>query len=314
MARKKRSETPPDPRDAADTSKAVVYALGANFAIAITKYVAAAITGSGSMFAEAVHSTADCGNQLLLLLGLKLSRRPPTPDYPMGFGKETYFWSFVVAIMLFTVGGMFSIYEGWHKLNEPEPLDKPFIALGVLAFGLVAESFSMFGALREVNKLRRGANLWRWFRESRNSELVVIFGEDLAALVGLALAFVAVLATWVTGNPLWDALGGIAIGVLLVIVAVAVAVEVKAMLIGQGVEPAVRAEMIEFLSAQPAVEKVLDLITLHFGGDVMVAVKAKLRPQGDLDALVDAINAIEAAFKGRFPETQWIFFEPDNAR
>jgi cation diffusion facilitator family transporter len=314
MARKKRSETPPDPRDAADTSKAVVYALGANFAIAITKYVAAAITGSGSMFAEAVHSTADCGNQLLLLLGLKLSRRPPTPDYPMGFGKETYFWSFVVAIMLFTVGGMFSIYEGWHKLNEPEPLDKPFIALGVLAFGLVAESFSMFGALREVNKLRRGANLWRWFRQSRNSELVVIFGEDLAALVGLALAFVAVLATWLTGNPLWDALGGIAIGVLLVIVAVAVAVEVKAMLIGQGVEPAVRAEMVEFLSAQPAVEKVLDLITLHFGGDVMVAVKAKLRPQGDLDALVDAINAIEAAFKGRFPETQWIFFEPDNAR
>jgi cation diffusion facilitator family transporter len=298
----------------ANPSKAVVYALGANFAIAITKYIAAAITGSGSMFAEAVHSTADCGNQLLLLLGLKLSRRPPTPDYPMGFGKETYFWSFVVAIMLFTVGGMFSIYEGWHKLAEPEPLDKPFIALGVLAFGLVAEGFSMFGALREVNKLRRGANLWRWFRQSRNSELVVIFGEDLAALAGLALAFVAVLATWLTGNPLWDALGGIAIGVLLVIVAVAVAVEVKAMLIGQGVEPAVRAEMIEFLSAQPAVEKVLDLITLHFGGDVMVAVKAKLRPQGDLDALVDAINAIEAAFKDRFPETQWIFFEPDNAR
>ena len=298
----------------ADSSRAVVYALGANLAIAITKYVAAAMTGSGSMFAEAVHSTADCGNQLLLLLGLKLSRRPPTPDYPMGFGKETYFWSFVVAIMLFTVGGMFSIYEGWHKLNEPEPLEKPFIALGVLAFGLVAEGFSMFGALREVNKLRRGANLWRWFRQSRNSELVVIFGEDLAALVGLALAFVAVLATWLTGNPLWDALGGIAIGVLLVAVAIAVAIEVKAMLIGQGVEPAVRAEMIEFLSAQPAVETVLDLITLHFGGDVMVAVKAKMRPQGDLDALVDAINALEAAFKGRFPETQWIFFEPDNAR
>jgi len=292
----------------------VVYALGANFAIAITKYVAAAITGSGSMFAEAVHSTADCGNQLLLLLGLKLSRRPPTPDYPMGFGKETYFWSFVVAIMLFTVGGMFSIYEGWHKLHAPEELSYPLLALGVLAFGIVAESFSMWGCLREVNKARGERSLWRWFRESRNAELVVIFGEDLAALVGLALAFVAVLATWVTGNPLWDALGGIAIGVLLVIVAVAVAVEVKAMLIGQGVEPAVRAEMVEFLSAQPAVEKVLDLITLHFGGDVMVAVKAKLRPQGDLDALVDAINAIEAAFKGRFPETQWIFFEPDNAR
>jgi cation diffusion facilitator family transporter len=284
----------------ADSSKAVVYALGANLAIAITKYVAAALTGSSSMFAEAVHSTADCGNQLLLLLGLRLSRRAPTPDYPMGFGKETYFWSFVVAIMLFTVGGMFSIYEGWHKLHETEPLDKPFIALGVLAFGIVAESFSMFGALREVNKVRRGATLWTWFRQTRNSELVVIFGEDLAASL--------------TGNMLWDAMGSIAIGVLLVIVAIAVAVEVKAMLIGQGVEPAVRAEMIEFLSAQPAVEKVLDLITLHFGGDVMVAVKAKLHPQGDLDALVDCINAIEAAFKARFPETQWIFFEPDNAR
>lgn len=298
----------------ADSSKAVVYALGANLAIAITKYVAAALTGSSSMFAEAVHSTADCGNQLLLLLGLRLSRRAPTPDYPMGFGKETYFWSFVVAIMLFTVGGMFSIYEGWHKLHETEPLDRPFIALGVLAFGIVAEAFSMFGALREVNKVRRGATLWSWFRHTRNSELVVIFGEDLAALVGLALAFVAVLAAWLTGNMLWDAMGSIAIGVLLVIVAIAVAVEVKAMLIGQGVEPAVRAEMIEFLSAQPAVEKVLDLITLHFGGDVMVAVKAKLHPQGDLDALVDCINAIEAAFKARFPETQWIFFEPDNAR
>jgi cation diffusion facilitator family transporter len=295
----------------ADSAKAVVYALGANFAIAITKYVAAAITGSSSMFAEAVHSTADCGNQLLLLLGLKLSRRPPTPDYPLGFGKETYFWSFVVAIMLFTVGGMFSIYEGWHKLHSLEELQRPFIALGVLAFGICAEGFSMWGALREVNKSRGDANLWRWFRGTRNSELVVIFGEDLAALIGLALAFIAVLATWLTGNPMWDALGSIAIGVLLVAVAIAVAVEVKAMLIGQGVEADVRAAMLQFLGEQQAVEKVLELLTLHMGGDVMVAVKAKMRPQGDLDSLVAAINVIEDAFKQRFPQTQWIFFEPD---
>lgn len=295
----------------ADSSKAVVYALGANFAIAITKYVAAAITGSGSMLAEAVHSTADCFNQLLLLFGLKRSRRAPTPDYPMGFGKETYFWSFVVAIMLFTVGGMFSIYEGWHKLQVPEALDKPLVALGVLAFGIVAESFSMWGALREVNKSRGDANLWHWFRHTRNSELVVIFGEDLAALWGLAFAFVAVLATWITGNPTWDAIGSIAIGGLLVVVAVAVAIEVKAMLIGQGVEAAVRAEMLAFLGARPEIEAILELLTLHFGGDVMVAVKAKMRPQGNLDALVSAINGVEAAFKARFPQTQWIFFEPD---
>ena len=295
----------------ADSSKAVVYALGANFAIAVTKYIAAAITGSSSMFAEAVHSTADCGNQLLLLLGLRLSKRPPTSDYPLGFGKETYFWSFVVAIMLFSVGGMFSIYEGWHKLHSLEELERPFIALGVLAFGIVAESFSMWGALREVNKSRGRANLWRWFRGSRNSELVVIFGEDLAALAGLALAFVAVLATWLTGNPMWDALGSIAIGVLLVVVAVAVATEVKAMLIGQGVEPEVREEMLQFLAARPEVERVLELLTLHMGADVMVAVKAKLRPQGDVDRLVAAINEVEDAFKAQFPQTQWIFFEPD---
>jgi cation diffusion facilitator family transporter len=294
-----------------DSSRAVIYALGANFAIAITKYAAAAITGSGSMLAEAVHSTADCGNQLLLLLGLKRSRRKATLDYPLGFGKETYFWSFMVAIMLFSVGGMFSIYEGWHKLRHPEELAYPLLALGVLAFGLGAESFSMWGALREVNKARGAASLWSWFRTSRNSELVVIVGEDLAALVGLALAFVAVLATWLTGDPAFDALGSIAIGALLVVVAIAVAVQVKAMLIGQGVEPTVRAHMLSWLEEQAAVEKILDLLTLHMGGDVMVAVKAKMRPQGSLDALVDEINAIEAAFKVHFPQTQWIFFEPD---
>ena len=295
----------------ADTIKAVLFALGANFAIAVTKYIAAAITGSGSMLAEAVHSTADCGNQLLLLLGLKRSKRPPTADYPLGFGKETYFWSFMVAMMLFSVGGMFSIYEGWHKLHEPEELKYPLLALGVLAFGIGAESFSMWGALREVNKARGEQNLWSWFRTSRNAELVVIVGEDLAALLGLAFAFIAVLATWMTGNPLYDAAGGIAIGVLLVVVAVAVAIQVKALLIGQGVEAPVRAEMMRFLEGQPEIERVIELLTLHMGGDVMVAVKAKMRPQGNLEAFVDKINEIESAFKQRFPQTQWIFFEPD---
>jgi cation diffusion facilitator family transporter len=242
---------------------------------------------------------------------LKRAKRPPTPDYPLGFGKETYFWSFIVAIMLFTVGGMFSIYEGWHKLHETEDINRPLIALGVLAFGIAAESFSMWGALREVNKSRGDASLWSWFRHTRNSELVVIFGEDLAALMGLAVAFVAVLATMLTGNPVWDALGSIAIGVLLVVVAIAVAIEVKAMLIGQGVEAPVRSEMMQFLSAEPAVERVLELLTLHMGSDVMVAVKAKMRPQGDLARLVDAINDVEDRFKARFPQTQWIFFEPD---
>ena len=295
----------------ANSSKAVLYALGANFAIAVTKYIAAFFTGSGSMLAEAVHSTADCGNQLLLLLGWTRSRRPPSDDYPLGFGKETYFWSFIVAIMLFSVGGLFSVYEGWHKLHEPEELSYPLLALGVLAFGIVAESFSMWGAIREVNKDRGGKSLWHWFRNSRNAELVVIFGEDLAALLGLAFAFVAVSIAWATGDVMWDALGSIAIGVLLIVVAIMVGVEVKALLVGQGVEPDVRAAMIEFLGQQPGIERVLNVITLHMGGDVMVAVKAKMRDQDSTDALVAEINRIEDAFRARFPQTQWTFFEPD---
>ena len=295
----------------ANSSKAVLFALGANGAIAVSKYVAAYITGSGSMLAEAVHSTADCGNQLLLLLGLKRSKRPPSDEYPLGFGKETYFWSFIVAIMLFSVGGLFSIYEGWHKLHVDEPLTMPLLALGVLLFGIVAEAFSMWGCLREVNKERGGKSLWRWFRESRNAELVVIFGEDLAALVGLALAFVAVLAAWLTGNMIYDALGSIAIGVLLIVVAVMVGIEVKALLVGQGVEPEVRSEMLAFLGSQPSVERVLKIITLHMGGDVMVAVKAKMRPHATTEALVAEINRVEKAFRERFPQTHWTFFEPD---
>ncbi len=295
----------------ANPGKAVLYALGANAAIAVAKYAAAAITGSGAMMAEAVHSTADCGNQLLLLLGLKRSKRPPSLDYPLGYGKETYFWSFLVAIMLFSVGGLFSIYEGWHKLHAPEALNRPFIALGVLAFGIVAESFSMWGCLREVNLVRGEQNLWQWFKASRNAELVVIFGEDLSALLGLTLAFGAVVLAMTTGNVMWDALGGIAIGVLLIVVAVLVGVEVKALLVGEGVEPRVRKEMVAFLESRDEIERVLNVLTLHMGADVMVAVKARMKPQGSEEGLVRAINAAEVAFRARFPDVQWIFFEPD---
>jgi cation diffusion facilitator family transporter len=297
----------------ANPVKAIFFALGANFAIAVSKYVAAFITNSGSMLAEAVHSTADCGNQLLLLLGLKLSKRPPSSDYPLGYGKETYFWSFIVALMLFSVGGLFSIYEGWHKLHEPEALSYPLLALGVLGFGIVAEGFSTWGCLREVNKLRGDLSLWAWFRSSRNAELVVILGEDLAALFGLTLAFIAVSLTWATGNPLWDALGGIGIGVLLIVVAVLVGWEVKQMLIGQGVDKATLDGMNAFLKQQPHVESVLNLVTMQMGADVMVAVKAHMRPAGTDTKLIENINVTEAAFRKEFPQVAFLFFEPDNA-
>jgi cation diffusion facilitator family transporter len=295
----------------ANSLKAILLALGANFAIFLSKLVAALITGSGAMLAEAVHSLADCGNQGLLLLGMRQADRPPSDEYPLGWGRALYFWSFLVAMLLFSVGGMFSVYEGIHKLSHPEPLKWPWLAIGVLAFGVVAESISMHGVLREVNKARDGRSLWRWFHETRSSELLVIFGEDLAALLGLSIAFVAVLATMITGNLLYDALGTIAIGVLLVVVAIVVANEVKDLLIGQGVEPKRREELLAFINARPEVDVVLNIITLQMGPDVMVAVKARMSPAPDQTALVEGINAVERAMKTQFPDIRWSFFEPD---
>jgi len=295
----------------ANSRKAIFLALGANFAIFVAKLVAAFVTGSGAMMAEAVHSLADCGNQGLLLLGIRQARRPPSDEFPLGWGRALYFWSFLVAILLFSVGGMFSIYEGIHKLAHPEPLKWPWLALGVLVFGVVAEGISMRGCLHEVNKARGEQSLWTWFRQTRSSELLVIFGEDLAALVGLCLAALAVGATMLTGNLLFDAAGTVAIGVLLVVVAVLVAIEVKALLIGQGIEPRRREQLLVFLRECPEVDEVLNLITLQMGPDVMVAVKARMRPTTDSLGMIAAINTVEAAMKAAFTDVRWSFFEPD---
>jgi cation diffusion facilitator family transporter len=297
----------------ANSLKAVLLALGANFAIFVSKLVAAIVTGSGAMLAEAIHSLADCGNQGLLLLGMRQAKKPASDEYPLGWGRALYFWSFVVALLLFAVGGLFSIYEGVHKLSAPEPLRWPWLALGVLLFGIVMESISMRGCLHEVNLARGEQSLWRWFRETRSSELLVIFGEDLAALLGLCLAALAIGATILTGNLLFDALGTIAIGVLLVVVAIALAIEVKALLIGQGVEPRRRQELLTFLGERPEVAEVLNLITLQMGPDVMVAVKARMAPTPDALSLIEAINAVERAMKARFADIRWSFFEPDVA-
>ncbi len=297
----------------ADSLKTIFLALGANFAIFVAKTFAAVMTGSGAMAAEAVHSLADCGNQGLLLLGLKNTKRLPSPDYPLGHGKAIYFWSFLVALLLFSVGGAFSLYEGLHKLDNPEPLRWPMLAIGVLTFGIVAEAVSMWGCMQEVNKARNGKSLWRWFRESRQSELIVVFGEDLAALLGLVFALGAVLLTMVTGNPVFDAIGTLAIGVLLVLIAVFLAVEVKALLIGQSADPELKASINEFLSKRPEIAKLFNVITLQLGPDVMVAIKAEMRGELSGRALVGAINAVEADLRARFPEIRWSFFEPDVA-
>jgi cation diffusion facilitator family transporter len=296
----------------ADSRKTIFLALGANFAIFATKLAAALVTGSGSMAAEAVHSLADCGNQGLLLIGMKRVKKKADAQHPLGRGMEIYFWSFLVALLLFLVGGGFSVYEGLHKLQVPEPLHMPWLAVGVLGFGFVAESFSMWGCLREVNKARGDQSLWRWFIESRQSELIVVFGEDLAALLGLAFALVAVLATMATDNPLFDAAGSIAIGVLLCLIAIFVARKCAALLIGQSVEPRVHDAIVDFLNAQPEVDRVFNLIAMQLGPDVMVAVKAQMAAERSRE-LIEAVNRVEAAMKAQFPDIRWSFFEPDIA-
>jgi cation diffusion facilitator family transporter len=296
----------------ADSVRSILYALGANLAIAAAKTAAAMATGSSSMLAEAIHSYADSGNQALLLWGMKQAKRPPSPDYPLGWGKAVFFWSFIVALVLFSLGGLFSLYEGWHKLQATEPLSYPWVAVGILVFGLVAESVSLRACLEEVNKVRGGRSLWRWFRESRQSELVVILAEDLAALLGLALALIAILLTIFSGNPVWDALGSMAIGLVLIVVALLIGHEIKGLLIGQSAEPEKERQLKSFLESNPDIERVFRLLTLQLGSSLMVAVKAKMRGETAAE-LVDGINRTEKAMRDAFPEIQWLFFEPDVA-
>jgi cation diffusion facilitator family transporter len=294
----------------ADSVRTIFYALGANLAIAVAKTGAAITTGSSAMLAESIHSYADAGNQGLLLWGMKQAKRPPSADYPLGWGKAVFFWSFIVALVLFSLGGLFSVYEGWHKLAHPEALSYPWVAVGILVFGLAAETVSLRACLHEVNKVRHGRTLWRWFRESRQSELVVILGEDIAALLGLAFALAAILLTMLTGNPVWDALGSISLGALLIVVAIGIGIEIKALLIGQSVEPEIEQRMRECLQRQADVEKVYRMITMQLGTSVMVAVKAKMKAASAKD-LVSGINRAEQALRAEFPEIQWLFFEPD---
>ncbi|PID73752.1 MAG: cation efflux family transporter [Desulfobacterales bacterium] len=291
--------------------KSIIYALCANAAIAMAKLVAAIITGSGAMMAESIHSAADSGNQLLLLFGIHHAKKPPSPDYPLGHGKAIFFWSFIVALILFSMGGLYSVYEGIHKLKHPEPLTAPVVAVGVLIFSIIAEGISMRGCLKEVNRTRGDKSLRQWFVDTRQSELLVVFGEDLAALLGLSMALVFVVVALITGNPVWDALGSISIGVLLIVIAIAIGWQVQSLLIGQGMDPDEEKRMRTFLEDRPEVAGVLNLLTLQLGNDVMVAVKAKMAKTDSAGEMVTRINQCEKDLKAAFPQVLWLFFEPD---
>jgi divalent metal cation (Fe/Co/Zn/Cd) transporter len=217
----------------------------------------------------------------------------------------------MVALLLFFVGGLFSIYEGWHRLAAPEPLRNAAVALAVLGVAIALEAISLWGAMREIRKVQSGRSFWRWFRETRQSELMVVAGEDIAALGGLVLAFAAVLLTMATGNPLFDALGSIGVGVLLVVVAVTIIWEIKGMIVGESAEPAIRRAIEAHLVAQPEIKRVLRLITLQWGEKLVIAIQAEMAPSPSAAAMVGSINRIEASLQAAFPQALWVFFEPD---
>ena len=295
------------------TARAILYAFLANFGIAIAKTWAAWLTGSGSMLAEAIHSYADTINQVLLFLGLKLSLLPADEEHPLGYGKLSYFWSFVVAILLFSMGGLFSVYEGVHKLNNPEPLSQVWIAIVVLLLAMVLEGVSLFGALREIRKLRGKRSLRHWLKHTRNSELVVVLGEDVGAQLGLIFALGFLTLAEITGNPVYDALGSICIGAILIVISVFIAWRIGSLLVGRSAEPDIQNAIAEIIAEQDDVEFVFNIITMQFGPDTMLAAKIKMRSDMTIDEAVASINALERKLKARVPKLKWCFMEPDNA-
>jgi cation diffusion facilitator family transporter len=290
----------------------VLAALGANLGIAVTKLVAFVITGSASMLAESVHSLADSGNQALLLLGRSRARRAQTEEHPFGFGRERYFYAFVVAVVLFTVGALFSLYEGVHKIISPEEIHQPAVAFAVLGIAMVLEGFSLRTAVRETNEVRGQIGWTAFIRRAKAPELPAILLEDLAALTGLVFATAGVALATITGNGKWDGAGSLAIGVLLGVVAAVLAVEMKSLLIGESASAEVERAIVSALENGPEVQRVIHLRTLHMGPESLL-VAAKVAISGaDSAALVAAgIDAAERRVRTAVPIAETIYLEPD---
>lgn len=293
-------------------SSSIKAALLANSSIAVAKGVGAFFTGSASMLAETIHSVADCGNQLLLMWGLKTAQKEADADHPLGYGKETYFWSFIVALVLFTLGGAYSMYEGIHKLHSTEPLQYVGWAAGILLFGFIMETRSLKVCISEIREQHPGKSLRWFFKETRSPELLVIFGEDIAALIGLGVAGLFLGIAAITGNPMWDAIGSIVVGTLLMIVAIFLFIETKALLIGQGVDPQVRRDLREFLVKIEEVEHTYECVTLQMGRECVLMLRVRMLERDDAQKMLADINRVEREIHEKFPQFTTIFLEPDN--
>ncbi|WP_261554454.1 cation diffusion facilitator family transporter [Frankia tisae] len=296
-------------------TKAVLAALAANLGIAVTKFVAFLLTQSSSMLAESIHSVADSGNQGLLLLGQRKSGSPPDEEHPFGYGRARYIAAFLVGIVLFSVGGLFSTYEGVEKLRHPHELDSGLIAVIILLVAVVLESYSLSTAVRESSKTRGDRSWWQFIREARAPELPIVLLEDLAAELGLIFALLGVGLTLLLDDPIWDGAGTLAIGILLLVVAVLVATEAYGMLVGEAATPQAVATIRGTLAAAPGVREVIHLRTLHLGPDeLLVAAKIGMAPAATMREVAATIDGAEEALRASLAVPMRIFLEPDISR
>ncbi|HEY0573392.1 MAG TPA: cation diffusion facilitator family transporter [Pseudonocardia sp.] len=292
-------------------SRAIIAALAANAGIAVAKFIGYLVTGSSSMLAESVHSVADTSNQGLLLLGKKRAEREATAEHPFGFGRDRYFYSFVVALLLFSLGAVFSLYEGVHKIADPHPVESPLVAIGILAVAIVLESYSFRTAIHESRPLKGNRSWWRFIRESTQPELPVVLLEDFGALVGLALALVGVGLAMITGNGVWDGLGTVGIGLLLGAIAVVLIIEMKSLLIGEGAGPTTLRTITQALEGG-RVERVVHIKTQYLGPDeLLIGAKIAMPPGLRLEDVAQAIDDAEQRIRAAVPEARIIYLEPD---
>jgi cation diffusion facilitator family transporter len=292
-------------------TRAIIAALAANAGIAVAKFVGFLFTGSSSMLAESVHSLADTSNQGLLLLGKKRAQREATPEHPFGYGRDRFFYSFVVALLLFTLGAVFSLYEGVHKVLEPAPITSPIVAIVILGVAVLLESYSFRTAIHESRDLKGDRSWWRFIREATEPELPVVLLEDFGALIGLLLALFGVALTLITGNGIWDGIGTVGIGLLLGAIAVVLIIEMKSLLIGEGADPTTVRLITEALEAG-RVERVLHLRTQYLSPDeLLVAAKIALTPALRLEDVATAIDDAEQRIRAAVPAAHLIYLEPD---
>ncbi len=297
------------------SAKAIVAALTANIGIAATKFVAAAFSGSASMLAEGIHSLADSGNQILLIIGGKRSRREATKSHPFGFGRSRYIYAFMVSIVLFSIGGMFSINEGLSKLHETHELENAWLPLTVLGVSICLESFSLYTALKAAKEERGSTSLVQYIRHAKSPELPVVLLEDMAALLGLALAFLGVGLTVLTHNPIWDAIGTLAIGVLLILVAVVLGIETSSLLVGEGATDGDHEKIVSAIEGTPGLDSLIHIKTLYLGPDeLMVAAKFAVAPKATAAEVAKVIDAAEVRIRSAVPAARVIYLEPDILR